>query len=165
MTSLHPEKGPDPVRRRNEATRRSVIVAAGLALLARPANAVAGQPVADRTADTLIALAARELAAAAGYREAGGGLFERLAGNCEAHVGALGSQLDSVGRKPPAPPPAADVGDGIALERKFVASYRAALDDLYDPATKRTAATIMAGHAQHLVVLLENPLGSLGERA
>ncbi len=100
---------------------------------------------------------AREYAAAGGYRAAGGALFERLAANCEAHVRALNSQLDSVGRLPPEPAAPADVGDGVAVERAFVEAYRRSLGDLYDPATKQTAATIMGGHAQHLVVLLKNP--------
>jgi hypothetical protein len=161
-TSFHPHKGSDPLWQRNEVLRRAGILA-GVVLLGRPGRALAGQPAADRTADALVALVAREYAAAAGYREAGGKLFERLAANCDAHVGALRSQLDSVGREPPTPGPAADVGDGVALERGFVAAYRRSLGDLYDPATKRTAATIMAGHAQHLVVLLDNPMDGLGE--
>jgi hypothetical protein len=103
----------------------------------------------------------REYAAAAGYRKAGGKLFERLAANCEAHASALRSQLESVGREPPKPGPSADVGDGIALERAFVAAYRRSLGDLYDPATKRTAATVMAGHAQHLVALSTDPMDAL----
>jgi hypothetical protein len=129
--------------------------------LARPGSAFAGQPAADRTADALVAFVAREYAAAAGYRDAGGKLFERLAANCDAHASALRSQLESVGRRPPEPGEAADVGDGIALERAFVADYRSALGDLYDPATKRTAATIMAGHAQHLVALAADPMDAL----
>jgi hypothetical protein len=137
-------------------TRRRALTLAGAGLLSRPASALAGQPAADRTAGALGALAARELGAAAGYRQAGGELFERLAANCEAHAGALGSQLDSVGRELPPSPPAAEVGDGVALERGLVAAYRRSLGDLYDPATKRTAATIMAGHAQHLVVLMDD---------
>ena len=162
MTPLHSRtSGSDPLS--CIGAPRSLLAAAPRRCSPAPRGAFAGQPVADRAADALVALAARELAAAAGYREAGGELFARLAANCEAHVGALGSQLESVGREPPAPPPAARVGDGIALERDFVAAYRDALDDLYDPGTKRTAATIMAGHAQHLVALSPNPLESLGE--
>jgi hypothetical protein len=131
------------------------------ALFGRPGAALAGQPAADRTADVLLALVDREYAAAAGYRAAGGELFERLAANCEAHVRALNSQLDSVGRPPPEPGRAVEVRDGIALEKGFVAAYRDALGDLYDAATKRTAATIMAGHAQHLVALERDPLDAL----
>jgi hypothetical protein len=162
VASPHPHKGSDPLWQRSEVLRGAGILA-GAALLGRPASALAGQPAADRTADALVALVAREYAAAAGYREAGGELFERLAANCDAHVRALRSQLESVGREPPQPPPAADVGDGIALERDFVAAYRRSLGDLYDSATKRTAATVMAGHAQHLVVLLPDPMDGLGE--
>ncbi len=142
-------------------TRRRALALGGAAVLARPSAAWAGQPVADRTAGALVALVAREYAAAAGYREAGGALLDRLAANCDAHVRALRSQLESVGREPPKPGPAVEVRDGIALEKGFVAAYRETLGDLYDPATKRTAATIMAGHAQHLVALERDPLDAL----
>jgi hypothetical protein len=162
MTSFHPHKGSDPLLQRGEVLRFAGLLA-GTALLGRPAGALAGQPVADRAADALEELVAREYAAAAGYRAAGGELFARLAANCEAHVTALRSQMESVGREPPRPGKAAEVGDGTALERGFVAAYRAALGDLYDPATKRTAATIMAGHAQHLVALAADPMDALGE--
>ena len=41
----------------------------------------------------------------------------------------------------------------VALERELLAAYAQSLDALYDPATRRTAATIMASHGQHLVNL------------
>lgn len=155
-------------------SRRGVLLAAAGAVLARPAGALAGQPKADRAADALTALSRREYAAADAYRAAGTPLFERLAANCEQHAGALRSQLDSVGLRPPAKPDheeldpaAARVADGggrtaaIALEEQLVAAHEDAIADVYDPETKRTVATIMAGHAQHLVALHGDPLRAL----
>ena len=139
-------------------TRRRALALAAGALAAHPAAARAGQPAADRTADALVDLVAREYAAAAGYRAAG---RERFAAVCEDYARALRSQLESVGREPPEPGPAADAGDASALERELIDAYRRRLGDLYDPATKRTAATIMAGHAQRLVVLERDPLAAL----
>ena len=109
---------------------------------------------------------AREYAAAAGYRAAGGALFERLAANCEAHVRALNSQLDSVGRLPPEPAARRPTcGDGVPWSARSSrpTAVRWAICTTRRPSGRRR--TIMGGHAQHLVVLLENPLRSLGERS
>ncbi len=74
--------------------------------------------------------------------------------------------LQSVGHLPPPPVTAVEQLDGlaadvaagrtaaaVALERELIRVYAGALAALYDPATKRTAATIMASHGQHAVWL------------
>ena len=152
-------------------SRRGALAAAAGLLLARPAGAGAqdGDP-----AGTLRALLAREEASAQAYRSAG---MARLAGQEAEHARALRPQLEALGQPaPPASPRtlagaaqrlATAAGDdrdaaAIALERELVKAYRAALGSLDDPALRRTAATIMASHAQHLVVLHRDPLRALG---
>lgn len=150
-----------------------MLATAAALLLARPADAAAAQ--AEDTAAALLELIAREQAAAFAYRATGAPRFARLARHADEHARALRAQLESVGRPAPAPPggpgdldPAASrVASGggdaaaIALERELVAVHAAALDRLYDPSSKRTAATIMAGHGQQLVVLHRDPLQAL----
>ena len=154
-------------------TRRAALAVAAL-LLARPADAAGAQ--AEDTAAALLELIAREQAADFAYRAAGAPRFGRLAQHAAEHARALRAHLESVGRPPPAAPGApgdlgpaaarvASAGDdaaAIALEQELVAVCAAALDRLYDPSSKRTAATIMAGHGQHLVVLHRDPLQALG---
>ena len=161
------DRGQTPV------SRRAVLAGAAALLLWRPADAAAAQ--AEDTAAALLELIAREQAAEFAYREAASPRFERLGRHAADHAGALRAQLESVGRPPPAPPAGpgdldpsaqlvASTGDqaaAIALERELAAVCAAALDRLYDPSTKRTAATIMASHGQHVVALHEDPLEAL----
>ena len=153
-------------------SRRAVLAASAL-LLARPPAAATAQ--ADDTARALVGLIAREQAAAFAHRAP----YPRLAAACGAHARALRSQLESVGLSPPSAPTGPGDLDraaarlhsasgrreraaaAIALERELLAACAAALDRLYDPSSKRTAATIMAGHGQHLVVLHRDPLEAL----
>jgi hypothetical protein len=148
-------------------TRRGLLVtAAGLAL-ARPALAGAAQSHAERTAGALRELIAREQAAAFAYAAAG---LPLLARHEDEHAAALAPHFQSVGHQRPAPvrgvaeldPAARRLADAargerdaaaVALERELLAAYARSLDALYDPATRRTAATIMASHGQHLVNL------------
>jgi plasmid stabilization system protein ParE len=155
-------------------SRRGALVAAAALLLGRPAGAAAAQ--AEDTAGALLELIGREQAADFAYRAAAAPRFARLARHAAEHARALHSHLEAVGRPPPAPPRAAGDLDpaaahvaaaggdaaAIALERELMGACAAALDRLYDPSSKRTAATIMASHGQHLVVLHRDPLQALG---
>ena len=141
--------------------RRELIVAGGLALLARPATALA------QRSDTavLLKLVAREEAAAEVYGAGKGVVVENLYRDELAHAAALRTQLDALGRRPaprgldaPARRLMEAEGDdrlaaAIALEQSLVDDYAAALADLADPGVLQTAATILAGHAQHLARL------------
>jgi hypothetical protein len=152
-----------------QRTSRRVLLAAGAGvLLARPAAAVAQQSHAERTAQALEPLIRREQAAAFAYARAG---LAVLARHESEHAAALRPHLQSVGHLPPprvrgaadldpaarrlaaAGPGGERAAAAIALERELLEAYAGVLDSLYDPATRRTAATIMASHGQHLVTL------------
>jgi hypothetical protein len=152
-------------------TRRAVLGGAAALLLSRPATAAAAQSHAERTARALIDLISRERAAALAYARSGRALLAR---HDEEHAAALVPHLQSVGHQPPPPLTgasqldglAAEVAEGrdaaaLALERELIDAYADALAALYDPATKRTAATIMASHGQHVVWLSRKKFSSL----
>ena len=143
------------------SSRREVVAAAALALLVRPATAHAQRS----DIAVLIHVVAREEAAAEAYRGAGGELLPHIYDDELDHAAALRTQLDALGRRP-APrgldAPArrlarAEPDDrleaAVALEETLVRDYSAALVDLADPSVLQTAATILAGHAQHLARL------------
>jgi hypothetical protein len=148
-------------------TRRGLLAGAAALALARPAAAAAAQSHAEQTADALRDLIALERKAAVAYDVVGQAVLARHEAE---HSGALLPHLESVGHRALPFPRAVQHLDGrayelavapaarrrraaIALEEDLIAAYREALSRLYDPATKRTAATIMASHAQHLVAL------------
>jgi hypothetical protein len=138
------------------------LAAAGV-LLATPARALAA---ADQ-ADVLRRLIAAEDAAAFAYEQA---KELRLSRQEAAHAAALRPQLEALAQ--PVPPPLRDLDPlrapgrrlaaartpharavaAVAVERELLDAYTAALGALQDPATIRTAATIMASHGQHLVL-------------
>jgi hypothetical protein len=143
---------------------RRLLLAAGAALLARPATA-AGQAETPESR-ALRGLIAREQAAAFAYGRAG---RRRLARQEAEHAAALRPHLEALGQPLPAPvagpadldpaarrlagaAPHARPGAAVALEQALLDAYRAALPVLGDPATVRTAATVMASHGQHLVL-------------
>jgi hypothetical protein len=147
--------------------RRGFLAAAAAALLARPS--AAGAAV-DGDPAVLIRLIAREQAAAFAYGRAAVGALPDLAAAEADHAEALRTHLDALGRKPaPAPRSAADLDPAarglaeapaarrldaaIALEASLVADYEAAVVELEIPEVVRTAATIMAAHAQHRALL------------
>jgi hypothetical protein len=153
-------------------TRRAALAGAAALLAGAPATARAAQPHADETARALRDLIVRERAAALAYGLAG---ERRLARHEEAHAGALLPHLESAGHRGPPPPrsagelgplaralaaapPARRAAAAVALEEELIRAYSAALARLYDPATQRTAATIMASHGQHLVTLRRGAL-------
>lgn len=140
--------------------RREALAAAGLAVLAAPATALA-----ERTdIAVLIRLVAREEAAAEAYGEA---LPSHEQDELD-HAAALRTHLDALGRRPaprgldaPARRLVEAVGDerleaAIALEQSLVDDYAAALLDIADPSILQTAATILASHAQHAALMRAN---------
>ena len=177
ITSFHCTKGSDPwlhstaERGLTPLSRRRALAGAAALLLTRAAPAAAQEP---DSAGALLELLAREQAAALAYRTVG---MERLAAQEGEHVRALAPQLESLGLPVPFPArpgldgaarrlaaaagPSARARAAISLETELVRAYRAALDRLDDPSIIRTAATIMAGHGQHLVVLQADPLDAL----
>jgi hypothetical protein len=141
--------------------RRELIVAGGLALLARPASASAQRS----DIAVLIKLVAREEAAAEAYGAGNGVVVENLYSDELAHSEALRTPLDALGRTPaprgldaPARRLMEAEGDdrldaAIALEQSLVDDYTAALAEIADPGVLQTAGTILASHAQHLARL------------
>jgi hypothetical protein len=141
--------------------RRELIAAGGLALLARPASASAQRS----DIAVLIKLVAREEAAAKAYGAGKGVVVENLYSDELAHAAALRTQLDALGRRPaprgldaPARRLIEAEGDdrlaaAVALEASLVEEYSAALAGIADAGVLQTAATILAGHAQHLARL------------
>jgi hypothetical protein len=83
------------------------------------------------------------------------------------HADALSTQLAAVGLGRPLPPQLEGTSArlagaegrervlraALALERELVSAYRAALAGLPDPKIAMTAATILASHAQHQLIL------------
>jgi hypothetical protein len=137
--------------------RREILVAAAGALLVRPARAFADDP----DPDLLLALVAREDAAALAYERAAPEPLPGIAAQEADHGKALRTLLDAFGLT--APPVELDAtarrlaessGDGtleaaIALEASLVEDYAAALPELVAEGVLQTAASILASHAQH----------------
>jgi Ferritin-like domain len=140
------------------SSRREVVAAAAVALLARPASAAAQRS----DIAVLIKLVAREEAAAEAYGGAAGQLLPRIYNDELDHAAALRTHLDALGRRPAprgldAPARRLVRADddqrsaaAIALEASLVRDYAVALEDIADPSVLQTAATILASHAQHL---------------
>jgi hypothetical protein len=140
------------------ARRRDLLVAAACAILVRPAPAVAAD---DRDPELLLALVAREDAAALAYERAAPEPLPGIAAQESDHGAALRTTLEAFGRT--APPveldaPArrlAEAGEAgkldaaIALEASLVRDYSAALLELVEDGVLQTVASILASHAQH----------------
>jgi hypothetical protein len=144
--------------------RRELVLAAAAAALARPAAAAAqvGEPAVVRR------LIVREEAAAEAQRSrAAPGVFA-LASDEADHAAALRTLLAALGNPLPAPGSPEDdaaaravkEADGarlldaaIALEASLLAGYEHALSVITEESVLRTAASIMAGHAQHHALL------------
>jgi Ferritin-like domain len=137
--------------------RREIVLAGAGALLVRPAHAVA----ADRDPELLLELVAREDAAALAYERAAPEPLPGIGAQERDHGAALRTMLDAFGRRAPeveldgpARRLAEASGDGrleaaIALEASLVEAYSAALVDFEEEGVLRSAASIMASHAQH----------------
>jgi len=135
-------------------------------VLARPAAAAAqdGDPA------IVGRLIAREESAAFAHRTAVP--IAGLAAHEAAHAKALRTHLAALGRDGPPPPrdaaqldgpaqrvvgasgPVATLDAAIAMEARLLDVYAAAMHALAEPSILRTAATILASHAQHHALLL-----------
>jgi hypothetical protein len=153
-------------------TRRGLLGAAALAVLARPA--VAGAAVATETG-TMFELIRVEDAAGAAYdiaaRATGSAVLERIARLDERHGHALRVDLESLTVEPAHRPDDAEQGESaalalaqapgrrealaaaIALEHQVLDVFLAAARSLVDPGLLQTVATIAGSHAQQLAVL------------
>jgi hypothetical protein len=144
--------------------RRDLLAAAAAAALVRPTAASAAELAGDPA--ILDRLIAREEAAAFAYRGHARPAVFALAADEADHARALRTQLAALSHEgPPAPERAAALdaparrvaaarGESalvaaIALETSLLAAYRDALLRFAEPSILRTAATIMASHAQH----------------
>jgi hypothetical protein len=152
---------------RREALAAGLAGAAGLALV--PAAAAARDSAGEREA--LTELMQGEQDAVFVYRNAALGGAATIARQDLEHARALATHVQAVGLKVPGttrdraglPAEALAVleagGDAarrqaaMAYERSLIAGCAQRLGALQDPDTVRTVATVMAGHAQHLVLL------------
>jgi hypothetical protein len=143
--------------------RRELLIAGAGALLVRPSLAHAGA----NEGAVLRELLVHERSASVAYKLGG---LAPLARQETQHVAALTTELAGVGLGPPPEPrsvtdlepfaqPVARTGqrsDAIALEERLVAAYSAALPRLPDEKIAMTVATILASHAQHLLILRDH---------
>jgi hypothetical protein len=153
-------------------TRRGALRAGGLALAATTVAPAAAHADTDE-GGLLLGLWRREMSAALAYDRVAhlDSLLPRLRGQESDHAAAIATQLAAVGLGTPEPPKvAADLdvtaetlarardrgaalAAAVALETELVALYRQALPGLPNAKIAMTAATILASHAQHLLVL------------
>jgi ferritin-like protein len=151
--------------------RRRFIHVGGLAV----AGAVVAPSVASAAADEgglLLGLWRREMGASLAYDRVAhtNPLFVTLRGHEADHAAALATELAAVGLGTPQAPEwagqvdvtaemlaRAKAKDAIAaaalLEEDLVALYRTAVPQLPDSKIAMTAATILASHSQHLLIL------------
>jgi hypothetical protein len=152
--------------------RRDALKAGGVAFAA----AALGRPsLASAAADEgalVLGLWRREMGASLAYDRVAHTrpLFVTLRGHEADHAGAIATELAAVGLGTPQAPrwaseldvsaellarakPAAAVAAAVALEEDLVALYRSALPALPDAKIAMTAATILASHSQHLLIL------------
>ena len=149
--------------------RREALVAAAAALVAAPGVAAAAPRRDD--GDILRALVVREESASVATAHVAArvpGAPRYIERHEAEHALALRTLVDALGRHQPAPTETvADLAPGparrlaesatlsawIALEDSLIRDYRRALVDLREPSILRTAATILASHAQHRALL------------
>ena len=148
--------------------RRELLLAGAGALLVRPA--VSAAATLDHDGDVIKPLIAREEGAEFAYRGAVPRGAPDLARYAKEHAAALRTEFQALGRGT-APITVADLDAparrlaeagtraeqldaAIALEADLVATYRRAVVELSEPGILKTAATILAGHAQQHALLL-----------
>src|SRR3954470_18833447 len=151
--------------------RRRFLQAGGLAL----AGTVVAPSLASAAADEgglLLGLWRREMGASLAYDRIAhiDPLFHTLRGHEADHAAAIATELAAVGLGTPQAPQWAGELDvsaerlaradakssraaALALEEELVALYRAALPNLADAKIAMTAATILASHSQHALIL------------
>lgn len=156
-----------PARPLVPLTRRALLLAAG-ATAAAPALARAKTD----EGGLLLGLWRREMGAALAYERVAhvDPLLSLLRGQEADHAGALATELAAVGLGTPRAPEDPDDLDStagrlalagaagalaaaVALEEELVALYLDALPALPDAKIAMTAATILASHSQHLLIL------------
>jgi Ferritin-like domain len=153
-------------------SRRAALRAGGLALVAA---AFARPTLASAATDEgglLLGLWRREMGASLAYDRIAHlePLFVTLRGHEADHAAAIATELAAVGLGTPRPPQWAGDLDvtaerlarsnadtalaaAVALEEELVALYRSAVPALPDSKIAMTAATILASHSQHLLIL------------
>jgi len=148
--------------------RRELLLAGAAALLVRPASSAAA--TLDHDGDVIKPLIAREEGAEFAYRGALPTGAPDLGRYAKEHAAALRTEFQALGRGT-APITVADLDApsrrlaeagsraerldaAIALEADLVATYRLAVVELSEPGILKTAATILAGHAQQHALLL-----------
>ena len=151
--------------------RRRFLQVGGLAV----AGTVVAPSLASAAADEgglLLGLWRREMGASLAYDRVAhtNPLFVTLRGHESDHAAAIATELAAVGLGTPKPPEWAgeldvsaemlarsDAKGAIAtaalLEEDLVALYRTAVPQLQDAKIAMTAATILASHSQHLLIL------------
>lgn len=153
--------------------RRDALRAAGLALAGAAVAPSAARAESDE-GGLLLGLWRRETAAAFAYRKVlhADPVLAMLPSHEADHAAALATELAAVGLgTPPAPEQPADLdiaaerlavalpdraevlAAAVALELDLVEIYRDALPALPDAKIAMTAATILASHSQHLLIL------------
>ncbi|HEY6888317.1 MAG TPA: ferritin-like domain-containing protein [Solirubrobacter sp.] len=152
-------------------SRRAALRAGGLALAGGLlAPAVAGAAIDE--GGLLLGLWRREMNASLAYDRVAhlNPLFVTLRGHEADHAAAIATELAAVGLGTPRPPQwAADldataeqlarsdakaaIGAAALVEEELVALYRNAVPALPDAKIAMTAATILASHSQHLLIL------------
>jgi ferritin-like protein len=154
------------VSRRAALRAGAAALAAGV--LARPALA----PAATDEGGLLLGLWRREMGASLAYDRVAHlePLFIALRGHEADHAAAIATELAAVGLGTPREPEWAGEIDitaeqlaradadrapaaALALEEELVALYRGALPNLPDAKIAMTAATILASHSQHALIL------------
>jgi hypothetical protein len=154
------------------SSRRDALRVGGLALAATVFGPAAVARAGTDEGGLLLGLWRREMGASLAYdRQAHlNPLFVTLRGHEADHAAALATELAAVGLGTPPPPqwasevdataerlarsePGGAVAAAIALEEELVTLYRSALPALPDSKIAMTAATILASHSQHLLIL------------
>jgi hypothetical protein len=138
--------------------RRDLVLAGATAALARPAVAVAGSDDGEILLRLLVREESAQFAAERTPPPVAG-----VASHEADHAKALRTQLDALGRRRPPPPETAAQLDAparrlleagtldawIELEASLLRDYEDAVIRIGEPSALRTAATILASHAQH----------------
>lgn len=131
-------------------TRRGALVAAGGSLLA----AASAQAQTEDDVRALREAYVAERATEAIYASLGE-RWEAFAGHEADQAAALATALEALGSRIPGPPTTAGGGleDAVAQELRAIAALQNAITEVEDGKLLHTLASIMAGSAQHLVLL------------
>jgi hypothetical protein len=153
-------------------SRRAALRTGGVALAAAALGPPGLASAAVDEGGLLLGLWRREMGASLAYDRVAhtNPLFVTLRGHEADHAAAIATELAAVGLGTPRPPQWASeiditaerlaradadtaVAAAVALEEELVALYRNAVPALPDAKIAMTAATILASHSQHLLIL------------